>query len=136
MSDVFSQEVAKAEFERFADAMDIEIDEEMMEETELKSFLKVRASIIKVIKSGRLTINDRGEPTLKLFEPVGNVSEITFKEPLGKSWMAADQKKQDQTVSRFMCMVQDASDLPEGLIGKVKGRDFKTIQNISLLFFA
>lgn len=128
------KDTAEREFNRFAELMDLDLDTSHMDEDDLAGFEKQKRTIVRAIETGHVVINDEGEPTVKLKRPRGDLTEITFHEPEGSTFLAMDQKKKTQDVSKMYSMLQDMADLQPGDLAKLKNRDLRVIQSIALLF--
>ena len=88
MTDKIAKEVAEQDFNRFVEAMALEVDPTNMDEDDHKGFTQQKDRIIRAIMSGSLVVNDNGEP---VFTPqrTNDADAITFHEPTGngkKAW--------------------------------------------------
>ncbi|MFW6031048.1 MAG: hypothetical protein ACOC9T_00535 [Myxococcota bacterium] len=123
-------EVAEAEFQRFLDAMDLDHDEEGMDEEDLKSFQKEKARVVKAIQDGRMSIDEKGQPT---FQPTDG-EPITFREPRGSTLMAMDSKKKNHDVTKLFATMAEMTKVPVQKFSKMPNRDLKVCLAVTLLF--
>lgn len=154
MTDV-TREHALEELHRFFDAMDIyveyrdptdnedeeegerEFDEEEMDENAQLEL------IIRTLQTGRLTINEKGEP---VYVPkLGDTTPIVFHEPTGASYMAADKRgkrrkkdgdePQDSTAKMFRIMADMTRTNPQRF-ASMMNRDLKVCMAVAGVFLA
>jgi hypothetical protein len=134
-SQKIAKEVAEKEFERFADAMDLDVDEKEMSEQELDAFMPHKLVLLKALQRGTLVINDNGEPafTPKMSE---NSKPLVFKEPTGAALMAMDRRKSNESMARLYAMMGDMTSTNANTFAKLAWRDLKVCQAITTLFLA
>jgi len=125
------QETADREFERFATAMDLEIDTSKMDEEDRKGFEQQRGRVIKAIMTGSLVINEDGEP---VFTPSFEGNALTFYEPTGGTYMAMDRKKNSENMARMATVMAEMTKTSPKTFANMKNRDFKVCLAITLLF--
>ena len=133
---IVSVEAANADFDRFADLMDLDLDTEEMSEDDLSTYEDNRRAIVKAIKSGQCSIDEQGEPTVHLKRPVGDRSTITFHEPTGATFLAVDKMRGSQDVSKMFAMLSEMTGTPIHVFGKLANRDLRVIRSLGLLFLA
>lgn len=129
------ESVAEQEFQRFAEAMDLDVDTGAMNQETLALFERHHRVIVRALMNGSLVIDDKGQP---VFTPraAADKEPIIFAEPKGDSQMAADQKKKDQNVAKLYaqlaawtgCSMKRFSDMPQ--------RDLKVCEALFIIFFA
>lgn len=126
-------EVAEAEFTRFGDLMDLDLDPLDMDEEDKKGFEQQKKRVISAIQNGSLIINDNGEP---VFTPQGekDLNPLTFSEPTGASLMAMDRKKRTEDVAKLYASMADMTGSSSGIFSKMKMRDLKVCMAITTLF--
>jgi hypothetical protein len=125
-------EVCQAEFERFTEAMGLELYESGMAEEDRKSFVVARERLFKAMQAGSLVIDESGRA---VFTPVvGDRSPIVFHEPSGASLMAMDQKKTGHDVGKMFAFMADATKQPPSRFAGMANRDLKVCQSITMLF--
>lgn len=125
-------DVAEQEFERFADAMDLDIDTSVMDEEDKAAFEGTRRKVVRAIQKGRLVVNDDGEP---VFSPVTvDCDPLVFREPLGGTFISMDRKKKNQNVSKMVGIMAEMTGQSEKLFARMKNRDFTVCQSIVTLF--
>jgi hypothetical protein len=110
-----AREVAEQEFERFLDAMDIQLDLEQGDADDQRADKLQREKILRAIMYGDLVINDDGEAVYTPWRPKSKYKEpITFHERDGSTLTAGDNKgknalgRQTYAMMASMCRV-DAS---------------------------
>lgn len=125
-------EVAVAEFERFLESMDLDIDTSKMDADDLKSYDESKRKLVRAIERGHLVVDDKGQP---VYTPqLGGGTQITFYEPTGASFMATDGKKKGYDMAKMNAMLGDITRLPPVTFAKMAGRDYKICQTILVLF--
>lgn len=126
-----SHDAAEAEFYRFCESMDLDVDMSRMDADDLKSFDDARHILVSAIMQGSLVIDDKGQPVYTT--KIGG-DEITFYEPTGASFMSADTKKREQQVAKTFGIMAAMTHLPEVFFAKMPQRDLKVCQTIVKLF--
>jgi len=126
-------EVAEAEFTRFGDLMDLDLDPLDMDEEDKKGFEQQKKRVISSIQNGSLIINENGEP---IFTPTvkEGANPLTFHEPTGASLMAMDHKKRTEDVGKLYATMADMTGSSTGIFSKMKMRDLKVCMAITTLF--
>ena len=119
-------EVAEQWFDNWAEAMDLDLDEQFMDEDGIQTFGKIKRRLIKVICDGKLTFNDDGEAVYK----PKNMEAITFPECNGAAIMAMDGKKKGHDVEKLYAVMADSCGVPRGTFSKLKGIDWKITTSI------
>lgn len=133
MSDKIAKEVAEAEFDRFAEAMDLDVDPADMDEEDKKSFEQQRQRVVKAIQSGSLVINENGEP---VFTPqrTKDAEPLTFHEPTGASLMAMDRKKKTEDIGKLYATMGDITKTHASTFSKMPMGDLKICMALVTLF--
>jgi len=125
------KEVAQNEFERWASAWRIEIDESELNEEDAQSLSEQRSKIVKAIERGYLTVSEDGtELVLNT-----NKGDVTFKEPTGAAYLAMDQHKNKNMASSFGFMGA-MTGTPAKYWSSVRGADLKIAQAVTAIFLA
>ena len=125
-------ETATAEFQRFVDAMDLDVDESTMDEEDKKGFEQQRDKVINAIRAGSLVVSDEGEP---IFTPQRTEGKaITFHEPTGASLMAMDRKKKTEDVGKMYAAMGDITRTHASTFSKMKIADLKICMAVATLF--
>jgi len=123
-------EVAEAEFERFVEAMDLDVDPAGMDDDDKRSFESARRRLLKAMMAGQLVVNEQGEP---VYSP-GFGDPITFHEPTGATYMAMDQKREGHNFGKTVATLAEMTRLPATRFSKMANRDFKVCSAILGLF--
>lgn len=131
---VVATSVAEDEFARFVEAMDLDVDTVHMEASELDGFKSCKRAVIRAMESGRLVIDDKGQP---VYTPqVGDTKPITFHEPDGASILSMDKKKSGENVAKTHAAMAAMTKTSAEKFAKMAGRDLKVCNAIYLLFLA
>lgn len=125
-------EVAESEFDRFIEAMDIDVDPAGMDDEDKKSYESARRLIVGAIRAGRVTVDAQGQP---IFAP-NEGQPITFFEATGASLMAMDQKKKNHDVTKMFAAMADITKQPITRYAKMAKRDLKICLAFAALFLS
>ena len=128
-----SVEMAEQEFDRFAEAMDLEFDTSNMDQEDVKGFGHNKGIIIKAIQKGALVIDDKGQP---VYTPqrTSDVKPIVFHEPTGASLMAMDGGKKTEDVKKLYHVMADVTERDAKLFSSMKMADLKVCMAVITLF--
>lgn len=127
-------EVAEEDFERFADAWDLDIDIGTMTEEDAEDFAAQKRKIIRQIVQGRAAVNESGNIVYRLFEPVGTLSEVTLTRPRGRAYMDMDKAKEGKNVTKFTNLIAASIRQIPMIISRMDGVDVKFLQAVYTLF--
>lgn len=131
---VVALEMANAEFDRFVDAMDLELDEAYMDEEDLNSFRRQKNRILKAIQNGSLVISEAGEA---VYTPRNKSTKrqepITFHERTGASLMAMDGKKKNSDVAKTYAIMGDMCKVHPSVFAGMAGTDIKVCEALFAL---
>jgi hypothetical protein len=133
---VVAREVAEIEFDRFCEAMDLDVDASRMDEDDRGGLEKLRAKFVRSIMRGILTLDEEGIPTVHLQCPVGDVSKVMFPEPTGDTLLAMDKGKQNQNVGKMFSMMGAMTSNPPHVFAKMKKRDLDVCTAVTQLFLS
>lgn len=127
------KDTALAEFERFADAMDLDLEPAGMDEEDAKSFESQKRLIIRTMQKGDLVVNEAGEPE---FTPSRSDDKktITFYEPTGATMQAMDRRKASQDVSKTYAAMADMTKQDASRFSKLKYADLKVCLAVFTLY--
>ena len=129
-----ADEVAESEFERFADAMDLDVHPKGIDAEDQKSLDDLRRKIVGAIGRGSLVIDEKGQP---VFSPqLGDREPITFYEPSGATLTSMDQRKKGQDIAKMMVTLAAQTKQPVTRFSNMAGRDIKICQALITLFLA
>lgn len=128
-----SVEMAEQEFDRFAEAMDLEFDTANMDQEDVKGFDHNKSIILKAIQKGALIIDEKGQP---VYTPqrTSDVSPIVFREPTGASLMAMDGGKKTEDVKKLYHVMADVTERDAKLFSSMKMADLKVCMAVITLF--
>lgn len=128
------QEMAEAEFMRFIDAMDLELDESADAE-DRSDFIALKNKLVKAISKGSLIIDESGQPVYTP-ERTEDVKPLTFYEPTGANLVAMDKRKPGEDISKFNAVMAEMCKVHPKVFSKLKFKDYKLCQSIVTLFLA
>ena len=126
-------DVCELEFERFAKAMDLDVDEDAMDKEDLDAFHNNKRILILAMESENLVVTDIGELMYRPKE--GDDSPITFHEPKGGDLMAQDGKKDGHDVAKSFAVMAAMTRQPAKRFSGMVRRDQKVCNAILVLFF-
>lgn len=128
------EQTAREEFERFAELMDLDLSTDDMSEDDKRSLDRQKKVVIEAIKTGHVTVDEEGQPTVHLKCPTEKLKTVTLYEPTGSTFLVRDTKKANQEVSKMFSMLQDMAHLKPGDLAPLKNRDMRVIQAFGALF--
>lgn len=129
-----AREVAEAEFDRFAEAMDLDVDTSQLDAEDLAAFNKQKGRIVKALERGSLVINEHGEAVYTPQHPRSKYKEaITFHERSGASLMAMDGKKKNHDVSKTYAVMADMCRVHPNVFAGLIGTDVKVCEALFAL---
>jgi len=128
---VVDTETANAEFERFADGMDIDIDTSNMDVEDKTAFEKLQRRFINAIEQGHLVINENDEAVYTPHRKATKIKEpITFHERSGANTMAMDRSKKGQEVRKGYALMAEMCNIHPNIISGLVGTDLKICEGI------
>ena len=131
---IINIEVAESEFDRWADAMDLDLDTSGMDSEDRTAFDKQRNRIIRAVTSGALIFNESGEA---VYTPQNARSKhtdpITFHERTGASLMAMDGKKKGYDVAKTFAVMADMCKVHPSVFAGLVGSDGKVCEALFAL---
>ena len=120
---------AASEFDRFADAMDLDLDESKMDAEDLTAFNKQKGRILRAIERGALMFNEGGEA---IYTPhhkrTPSHDPVTFHERSGASLMAMDGKKKNADVAKTYAVMADMTGETAKTFALMVGPDIKVCE--------
>ncbi|MES1178950.1 MAG: hypothetical protein ABUL62_31835 [Myxococcales bacterium] len=127
-------EVAEAEFDRFAAAMDFDLDAKAMDEDDRKAFAATKRTVVRSIEQGHLVVDDSGQP---VFTPqLDDKSPITFYEPKGISLLAMEARKKGEDVSKMFASMGNMTKQHPSRFVKMSQRDLRVCMALATLFLS
>ncbi len=134
MSNKIALEVAEAEFARFADAMDLDLETADMDAEDLTAFKRQKNKILRAIQRGNLVFNDNGEAVYTPSNARSKHTEsITFHERSGASLMAMDGKKKGHDVAKTYAVLADMCKVHPSVFAGLVGQDVKICEALFAL---
>lgn len=123
------KEMAEQEFDRFADAMDLDLDTSFMDEDDLTGFTKQKNRVVRAIERGHLVINDKGEAVYTPYRKGSTHKDpITFHERTGASIMAMDGKKKGHNAAKMYAVLADMCRVHPKTFAGLVGEDVKVCE--------
>ena len=126
-------DVAEAEFNRFVDKMDLDVDDTMLNDEVKAALVLNRRRFLRAIKAGSLVVDEDGVPT---FTPVKseNKNPIIFHEPTGASLMAMDRKKEGADVGKMFAIMSDFTKQNQNVFAGLLTSDLNVCTAIATLY--
>ncbi len=119
-------EAAKAEFDRFIECMDLDVDTSVMDTEDVTAFEKQKRRILRAIGNGSLVINDEGEAVYTPSNPNSKHHEpLTFHETTGASLMEMDGKKKNHSIAQTFAVMGAMCKVHPNVISGLAGIDAK-----------
>ena len=126
---VVVEEAAEAEFDRFADLMDLDVGLDGLDLEDKTALLKQRRRVVVAIGRGALVVNDDGEA---IYTPQNEKSKydqpIHFHERTGASLMAMDRQKKNHDVAKMYAVLGDMCRVEAKIFAGLKGTDVKVCE--------
>ena len=134
---IVSVEAATAEFKRFTDCMDLDLNEENMSGEEKVDFAELKSVFLKAVCEGHITVNDEGEPEVHFKKPPSeNEKSVTFHEPDGAAFLALDKGKKNADNAKQYMMMGDICKCDHTIFSRLKNRDLRVCKAVLTLFLA
>jgi len=132
--DVVVQEVAEAEFDRFTELMDLDVDQSSMDTEDVEQFLKIKRRLLRAIRKGALVVNEDGEA---VYAPQRSASKyrdpLTFHERTGADLMAMDSRKKGHDMSKTYAIMAGMCRVHPKVFAGLAGIDGKVCEAIFTL---
>jgi len=131
--DLVADEVAEREFERFVEAMDLDVAQDAMDEEDRKDFSNQKRLFLREVKRGKLSVDEQGQP---VFRPSGCAEEqaLTFHEPVGANFVEMDRYKESQSVKKTNALLDAMTKTSPKRFASMKNRDYKVCAAIMAFF--
>lgn len=123
-------EVAEEEFDRFCEAMDLDVDVSGMDDDDRKSYDEARRIVVREIVRGAATITESGELS---YQPKDG-GPIVFHEPTGAALLAMDTKKKSHDFAKFYAFLAAMTKQPAARFAKLGRKDVKFCLQVGALF--
>ena len=124
MEKKISDDVVQAEFDRFVEEMDLDLDPSFMDEDDARVLEKHKRRLFKAMGSGSLVINDNGEAVYTPQRSENN-KPITFHERTGASLMATNGVQKGHDATKMYRMLGDMCQEHPSRFSKLRGVDIK-----------
>lgn len=122
-----SEEAAVAEFERIAEAADVNVDTSTLGEEDADDVAEVRSLFCKAISDGVLSVDEKGQAVMAVKEG----EPITFRVPMGADLMimaSANEDKRMEAMYRFVAAITGQS---TARLGKLRKREWKLAMRLA-----
>lgn len=134
MENKVAKDMAEAEFERFAEAMDLEIDPVSLGVDDLEDFNKRKSQVIRQIERGNMVINDNGEAVYTPHRPASKIKDpLTFHERSGETLPAADGLGKNTEGAKLRRMIAQMCKVHPNVITGLSGTDIKVAETMFIL---
>lgn len=126
-------EVAEAEFCRWAESMDLNLDPRGWDDEDKKSFHDAKFKLVAAIEAGNLVVDEKGR---MVYTPRSTESRepLVFNEPTGGHMMSMDQKKKGHDMAKLFGIMAEMTGQNIQVFTAMKSRDLKVCQSIVALF--
>lgn len=129
-------EVAEADFERFADAMDFDLEAKSMDEADRKAFAATKRTIVRAIEQGHLVVDDSGQPIFTPQIDEKGQGPITFYEPTGISLIAMEKRNRGEDVSKMFASMGAMTKQHPSRFANMSQRDLRVCMALATLFLS
>lgn len=134
MSEVIDRETARAEFERFAEAMSLDLDTTNRDENEVRDTEQDIERVTKAIIKGCVTIDEEGRASF--VRRGSDAPPIVFYRPLGGSMTAMDRVKSHHEFNKAFASMAQITKTSISTFQKMHMSDVKICISIWTLFLA
>lgn len=129
-----SIEVAESELDRFAEAMDLDLDVSEMDADDLNSYTKTKRLLLRQMCAGNLIINENGEAEYTPWRPESKHKEaIVFHERSGASVLGMDGRKKGHDIAKGYAAMAEMTRLHSSVFANLRGTDIKVCEAIFAL---
>lgn len=134
MENRIAAEVAEQELERWAEGMDVDMDEGSLDEEDLATLIKAKSVLTRALCRGSLTINDNDEAVYTPWRPKSKYKEpITFGERTGRTVLALDKGKKGHQAAKAHAAMADITGLDAAIFRGLAGTDCKVCETLFAL---
>lgn len=128
-----AKDVAALEIDRFMEAMDIVIDDDLDADS-AAAYNRARSRMVRAVTLGSLVIDDNGEAIYTPKHPNSRSKEpIRFHERSGSTAVAMDSCKKGANTARMYAMLGDMCKVPPATFSGLVGPDIKMCEAIFAL---
>lgn len=130
------QDVADAEFDRFAAAWDLDTDVATMNEEDRDGFESLKRRLTRAVIAGRLVVGDDGNDLNYAlgFSSFESLTTIRFQPPGGEAVLVWDKYKDRQNIHKLNAFLGSMTGENPAVFTKMDGRDLKVCQSVAQLF--
>jgi hypothetical protein len=120
------RKTADREFDQWADAMRLDLDQEGRDENDRSDFQLFRHRMVKALMGGHGTIDKEDEKTVFILDPLTedyNGDPIVFRKPKGSAFLVMDRKKKTADIGKMYASMGDMTGLPAATFSKLDTDD-------------
>lgn len=122
------RKTSEKEFDRFVEAMNIDMELIMMDENERGEARQSRERMIRAIEKGKMVVNEDG---CAVCVGLGfRDADLIFYKPKGAELLAMDRKKEHQTVGKMYSLLGAVTRTSDSLFAKMDYEDVKLCQAV------
>lgn len=137
VKEVVHLDVANQEFERWAFAMDIELNDPDRDVKKVKDDKRQRRLLVSAIQFGAMVINENGEAVYTACRSGSKYKDpITFHEKKGSTLLASDQRQEGQDIAKMYAMMADMAKVPVSAFVNMVGKDLNCCVAIAAFLMA
>jgi hypothetical protein len=125
-----AREVAEAEFSRFVETMDIDVDKSKLDIDDAAKLDQLRETFVSAVEKGRLVVDEHGQPIYTTKDG----KSFTFREPTGATILKM-QKESTGGASANQIAFSMMTETNQLEYAKMLRRDHKVIDAVLVLFF-
>ena len=132
-----TKELADEEFEKWAEIFYLDCDVESMDSEEADDFKKIKKQFVLSLRLGRVSIDEDGDLTLKLIEPLGEKTELVFAQKFNSSaFIQMDRHKEKESMKKTLSFLGGWTKTDPRQLYKLDARDMKLCLSLTTLFLA
>jgi hypothetical protein len=133
--EIVAEEVAVAEFDRFVEAMGLDLDDAAMDQDDKASLENEKGRILRAIRRGFMVVNDAGELVFTpQREKTPDKTPIRFREPTGATLMAIDRHKEGKNVHKLYAILADVAGCEQKRFALMAHADAAVCRAVASLF--
>lgn len=135
MPDKIDVTMAEAEFARFAETWDLDVDASTMRDEDADNMESIKRRMLRHIARGTLRVEDDGTLEFDLAYPkMESLATLRFSVPGGDALLKWDRFKDQQSVHKINEFIGAMTGQPAAVFGKMDVRDLKVCQAVARLF--
>jgi hypothetical protein len=132
---IVARAVAEEEFDRWTEAMGLDLDLADMDEDDRKGLAVERGRIVRALQRSHAVVNDEGE---LVFTPQRRKSRhkdpITFREQTGATLIATDRHKEGKNVAKLYAVLGDVCEVEQKVFAGLASSDAAFCRAVAQVF--